>query len=73
MDIHKVIGKILFKPKKGFVLPKHGFTGPFHPVHLQMDNTPMGNEPYNAVDDIPSHHDICYRDAIRIKCARTQG
>ena len=31
VDTHKVIGKILFKPKNGFVLPKHRFTGPFDP------------------------------------------
>ena len=37
MDIHKVIGKIPCKPKKGFVLPKHRFTGPYNPLHLELD------------------------------------
>ena len=37
MDIHKVIGKILLKPKKGFVLRKHHFTRPYNPLHLQLD------------------------------------
>ena len=60
-----MIGKIPFKPKKGFVLPKHRFTGPFNPFHLQpdsKDNPLPGNEPYNAVDSISMHHDISYRD-----------
>ena len=48
-------GKIPFKPKKGFVLPKHHFIGPYNPLHLQLDlkdNPLPGNEQYNAVDDI---------------------
>ena len=64
-DIHKVIVKLPFKPIKGFVLQKHRFTGTFNPLHLQLDskNNPLpGNEPYNAVDSISIHHDICYRD-----------
>ena len=31
MDIYQVIGKILFKPKKVFVLPWHRFTEPYNP------------------------------------------
>ena len=61
MVIHKVIGKIPFKRKKGFVLQKHCFTGPYNPLHLQLDskdNPLPGNEPYNAVDDISMHHAI---------------
>ena len=54
VDIHKVIGKIPFKPKRGFVLPKHRYTGPCCPL--------PGQEPYNAVDAIAMRHDICYRD-----------
>ena len=55
MDTHRVIGKNPFKRKKGFVLPKHRFTGPYNPLHLQLDsqdNPLPGNEPYNAVDEI---------------------
>ena len=62
---HKVIGKIPFKPKKGFVLPRHRFAGYYNPLHLQLDskdNPLPGNEPYNAVDAISMRHDICYRD-----------
>ena len=48
MGFHKGIGKLPFKPKKGFVLPKHRFTGPFNLLHLQLDskdNPLPGNEP----------------------------
>ena len=65
VDIHNVIGKIPFKPKRGFVLPKHRYTGPYNPLHLQLDSKdrPLPEqEPYNAVDAIAMRHDICYRD-----------
>ena len=65
VDIHKVIGKIPFKPKKGFVLLRHRFTGPCNPLHSQpdpQDNSFPGNKPYNAVDAISMSHDICSRD-----------
>ena len=65
MDIHKVIGKIPLKPKKGYVLPRHHFTGPYKPLHLLLDSkdSPLpGNEPYNDVDATSMRHDICYRD-----------
>ena len=58
-------GKIPFKPKRGFVLQRHRFTGPYNPLHLQLDskdNPLPGNEPYNAVDATSMRHDICYRD-----------
>ena len=51
--------------RKGFVLPKHRFTGPFNPLHLQLDskdNPLPGNESYHAVDNISMQHNICYRD-----------
>jgi hypothetical protein len=65
MDIHKAIGKLPFKPKRGFVLYKHRYTGPYNPLDKQLDandNPLPGQEPYNAVDDISRKHDICYRD-----------
>ena len=64
MDMHKVIGK-LPRPKKGFVLPYHKYTGPYNPLGKQLDefDQPLpGQEPYNAVDEIALPHDICYRD-----------
>ena len=60
-----MIGKIPFKPKKGYVLPRHHFTGPYDSLHLQLDlkdNPLPGNEPYNAVDATSMRHDICYRN-----------
>ena len=64
VDIHRVIGKIPFKPKKGFVLPKHRFTGAYNPLHLQLDSnvTHYRGMSHNAVDAISMRHDICYRD-----------
>ena len=69
--------KIPLKPKNSFVLPKHRFTGPYTPLHLQLDskdNPLPGNEPYNVVNDISMRHDICYRDndtpAGKRKCDR---
>ena len=64
MDVHSFIGK-LPRPEKGFVLPGHKYTGPFNPLEKQLDandNPLPGQEPYNAVDGISLHHDICYRD-----------
>ena len=42
MDIHKVIGN-LPRPKKGFVLPSHKYTGPYNPLEEQLDenDTPV--------------------------------
>ena len=36
MDIHKEIGR-LPRPKKGFVLPGHKYTGPYNPLDEQLD------------------------------------
>ena len=65
VDIHNVIGKIPFKLKRGFVLPKYRYTGSYNPMHLQLDSKDQplsGKEPYNAVGAISMRHDICYRD-----------
>ena len=64
MDIHKEIGR-LPRPKKGFTLPKHKYTGPYNPLKEQLDENDQpvpGQEPFNAVDAISMKHDICYRD-----------
>ena len=64
MDIHRAIGK-LPRPKRGFVWPRHKYTGPWNPLHEQLDANDLpidGQEPYNAVDKISMYHDICYRD-----------
>ena len=65
IDIHKIIGKIPIKPRKGFVLYRHKYTGPYNPLDEQLDeyDQPIpGQEPFNAVDAISMRHDICYRD-----------
>ena len=73
-DVHKLIGK-LPKPKGGFTLPSHKYTGPYNPLDKQLDanDQPLpGQEPYNQVDAIALKHDICYRDAHnkqgKLKC-----
>ena len=61
IDIHKLIGK----PKGGWTLPGHKYTGPWNPLDEQLDendNPLPGQEPYNQVDAIAMRHDICYRD-----------
>ena len=80
MDIHRVTGNLPFNQKK------HHFTGPYSPLHLQLDlkdNPLLGNQLYNAVDAISMLHDICYRDndtsagkcecASGIECTCIQG
>ena len=47
------------------MLPFHKYTGPYNPLHDQLDefDRPVsGQEQYNAVDEIAMRHDICYRD-----------
>ena len=49
MDIHEAIGK-LPRPRKGFVLPGHKYTGPYNPLDEQLDenNLPIvGQEPFS--------------------------
>ena len=63
MDIHKLIG-YLHKPKRGFTLPNHKYTGPYNPLAKQLDRNDIpiiGQKPFNAVDIISMRHDICYR------------
>ena len=64
VDIHSLIGKFP-KPQRGWTLPNHKYTGPWNPLHNQLDendNPLPGQEPYNQVDAIALNHDICYRD-----------
>ena len=66
VDIHNLIGK-LPRPKGGWTLPNHKYTGPYNPLDYQLDayDRPLpGQEPYNKVDEIAMRHDICYRDNI---------
>ena len=70
IDIHKLIGKIQMIRKKGLLLYKHKYTGPYNPLDYQLDENDqplLGQEPYNAVDAIALQHDICYRDKPKNK------
>ena len=71
IDIHSLIGKFP-RPKGGWTLPNHKYTGPYNPLHTQLDSRdrPLpGQEPYNQVDEIALRHDICYRDNENNKSA----
>jgi hypothetical protein len=64
LDIHSIIGAIP-RPHKGWTLPNHKYTGPYNPLHEQLDehdNPVPGQEPFNQIDEISRLHDICYRD-----------
>ena len=59
MDIHKVIGKILFEP---MFYQSTAIVDPIKPLQLDPQDNPLrGNGPYNAVDAIFMRHEICYR------------
>ena len=47
-------------------LPKHNYTGPFTNLDERLDENEKpkpGFEPYNQIDNIAMHHDICYKHA----------
>ena len=65
-DIHSVIGK-LPRPKAGWTPGKYKYMGPYNPLEKQLDYDPETGEvlkwyvkPFNKVDEIAAHHDICY-------------
>ena len=65
-DIHAAIGKFL-KPKKGWTLPGHNFTGPYNPLEKQVKYDPETGEileiyqqPTGATDAIAMQHDVDY-------------
>ena len=66
IDIHKAIGK-LPKPKKGFTLPGHKYTGPYNPLEKQVKWDPITGEileiyeqPTGSTDAIAMQHDVDY-------------
>ena len=66
IDIHAAIGKFP-KPKKGWTLPGHNFTGPYNPLEKQVKYDPETGEileiyqpPTGATDAIAMHHDVDY-------------
>ena len=66
MDIHKAIGK-LPKPKSGWILPGHKYTGPYNPLDEQLRydlNTGQILEyyvkPTGKTDAVAAQHDVDY-------------
>ena len=66
IDIHKLIGK-LPRPKSGFTPGNYKYMGPYNPLDKQLKYDPNTGKvqqwyvkPYNKVDEIAAHHDICY-------------
>ena len=66
IDIHKMIGRIP-KPKAGWTPSKYKYMGPYNPLENQLEYdkntgevTKWHVQPYNKVDEISAHHDICY-------------
>ena len=65
-DLHKAIGK-LPKPKKGWTLPGHNYTGPYNPLEKQLSYDPQTGkilkiyqQPTGATDAVAMQHDIDY-------------
>ena len=65
-DIHKAIGK-LPKPKKGWTLPCHNYTGPYNPLEKQLSYDPQTGkilkiyqQPTGATDAVAMQHDVDY-------------
>ena len=66
VDIHKMIGK-LPKPKGGFTLPGHKYTGPYNDLESQVRFDPVTGEileiydlPTGKTDAIAMQHDVDY-------------
>ena len=66
VDVHKAIGK-LPKPRKGWTLPGHNFTGPYNPLEEQLRYDPATGEilevyqkPTGKTDAVAAQHDVDY-------------
>ena len=66
VDIHKAIGK-LPKPKSGFTLPGHKYTGPYNPLEQQLRFNPQTGEilefyvkPTGKTAAVAAQHDVDY-------------
>ena len=65
LDIHKAILKVA--PKKGFVMPGHGYTGPGNPLEQQLRYDPntgqileIYQQPTEKTDAVSMQHDVDY-------------
>ena len=66
VDIHKAIGK-LPKPKGGWTLPGHNYTGPYNPLEQQLRYDPATGKileyyvkPSGKTDAVAAQHDVDY-------------
>ena len=66
VDIHKAIGK-LPKPKGGWTLPGHNYTGQYNPLEQQLRYDPATGEileyyvkPSGKTDAVAAQHDVDY-------------
>ena len=66
IDVHKAIGK-LPKPKKGWTLPGHNYTGPYNPLDEQLRYDPSTGQilefiqkPTGKTDALAAQHDVDY-------------
>ena len=77
LDIHSLIGK-LPKPKAGWTPTNYKYMEPFNPLDKQLEYNPETGEitkwivpPFNKVDEISAHHDVCYsREVDKNDCDR---
>ena len=65
IDIHNAILKIA--PKKGFVMPRHKYTGPGNPLEQQLSYDPntgqileIYQQPTGRTDAVSMQHDVDY-------------
>ena len=65
-DIYSVIGR-LPKPKRGWTLPGHNYTGSYNPLEKQVDHDPetgqirqIYQQPTRETDAIAMQHDVDY-------------
>ena len=65
IDAHKLIGKSP-RPKTGFTPGEYKYLGPYNPLENQLKYDKNGKitkwhvKPYNKVDELAAHHDVCY-------------
>ena len=73
IDIHKAIGKLPIIPKRGLVLPKYNYCGPYNPLHKQLIYDQKGNilryiqQPTGKTDEICAQHDVDYTLSNNLK------
>ena len=67
LDTHMMIGKLPFRPSKGFVAPGYRYLGPYNPLDQQVSyNNDTGEiykinvPPKNKLYEIAMNHDVCY-------------